>query len=99
MRKTLTRIEKLDQEFPGLADDVRKWFSQGISSEKIAVRLFERYTVSLTEAPVSSFRLRRWVPEQRLLMEKKIAAQAAFELEREREVRAAINRNSLGEMR
>ncbi len=45
--KILTKIEKLDQTFPGLADDVRQWFGQGISAKKITALLFERYQVSL----------------------------------------------------
>jgi len=36
----LTKIEQLDQRFPGLADQVRKWFAQGFSAEKISVLLF-----------------------------------------------------------
>ena len=97
--KRLTKIEKLDQQFPGLADDVRKWFAQGISCEKIAELLFERYQVSLSAAPIGSFRCRRWVPEQDLLQEKRIETLAAQEAAREREIKAALAGAAPGEVK
>ena len=86
----LTKIEIFDQRFPGLADNVRKWFAQGISAQKVAVLLFERYQVSISTPGVGRFRSQRWVPEQELLQEKKIAALAALEVAREQEIRASM---------
>jgi hypothetical protein len=88
--KRLTKIEQLDQRIPGLAENVKRWFSQGVSSEQVAVLIFKHYQVSLTSSPVSSFRTRRWVPEQELLEEKKIAALAALEVAREEAIRASM---------
>jgi hypothetical protein len=96
--KTLTKIEKLDQRFPGLADNVRKWFAQGVSAKKIAVLLFQQYQVSLSPTPVGSFRSRRWVPEQELLRERKIAARAALEVSRELEITASLASEVPGEV-
>jgi len=97
--KRLTKIEQLDQRFPGLADQVRKWFAQGISAEKIAALLFEQYQVSLSATPVSSFRSRRWVPEQERLKDKKIAALAALEVAREQEITASMASPVPGEVK
>jgi hypothetical protein len=88
--KRLTKIEQLDQRIPGLAENVKKWFSQGISSEQIAVLLYNHYRVVLTSSPVSSFRSRRWVPEQELLEDKKLSILAALEVAHEQEVRASM---------
>ena len=97
MRLQLTKIEKLDTQYPGLADDVGKWFSQGISSCKVANLIFEKYRMVVVPRTVGGFRSRRWVPEQKLLREKRIAARAAQEAAREREIRQSLARQALGE--
>ena len=90
MNKKVSRIEQLDLQFPGLADEVRKWLAQGISSKKIAELLPTLYPVSVKRWTVGKFRSRVWVPEQALLREKKIEAQAQFEVERDRAVKLAL---------
>ncbi|MDR3677323.1 MAG: hypothetical protein P4N24_17680 [Acidobacteriota bacterium] len=96
--KHLTKIEQLDGRYPGLADKVRKWFAQGISAKQIVGLLFEQYQISLSPTPVSSFRSRRWVPEQELLRDKRISAMAAMEVAREQEIRASMVARVAGEM-
>jgi hypothetical protein len=88
-RYRLTTIEKLDQRFPGLADQVRTWFAQGIPAREIAELLGAQYGARASEDAVEYFRSRRWVPEQELLREKKIAALAAQEVSREQAIRAS----------
>ena len=90
MRKQLTRIERLDAQIPGLAEQVGTWFAQGLPVRRVAVLLFERYHLSLPPRTVGNFRARRWVPEQERLREKRLEALAAQEVAREREVRAAL---------
>jgi|SRR5271157_5041427 len=97
--KKLTKIEQLDQRFPGLADNVGKWFAQGFSAEKIVALLFDEYHISLSKTPVSSFRSRRWVPEQDLLRDRKIAALVALEVSREQEIRASMASRLPGEVK
>ena len=97
--KRLTKIEKLDQEFPGLAGNVRKWFARGVSCEKIAALLSEQYQISLTPSPVGSFRSRRWVPEQEELREKTIETLAAQEVARCQEITAAMDAKIAGEVK
>lgn len=79
--KMLMKIEKLDHQFPGLADSVRNWFAQGISAQKVSDLLREKYKVSVPRTDIAYFRARRWVPELELLREKRIAAQVAQEME------------------
>ena len=86
----LTKIEILDAQYPGLADDVRKWFAQGIAATRIVQFLAEKYRVSMSATPIARFRSRRWVPEQRLLQEKRAAVRAAEDVAREREVKASL---------
>lgn len=86
----LTKLEKVDQQLPGLADDVRKWFAQGISCTRIAALIAERYPISLSRTPVARFRARRWVPEQERLREKRIELLAAQELAREQAIRDSM---------
>jgi hypothetical protein len=88
--KQLTKIEQLDERFPGLADNVRKWFAQGITAEKIVGLLFEQYQVSVTTSPISSFRSRRWAPERERIAEQRIAALVALEVAREQEIKASM---------
>jgi hypothetical protein len=97
--KKLTKIEELDQRFPGLADKVKMWFAQGIPARKIAELLFEQYKVSVSATPISSFRSRRWVPEQELLREKRLAALAAREVSREQAIKASLASEVPGEVK
>ncbi len=93
MRKDLTKIEILDRRHPGLADNIRDWFSQGISTRKVLALVRERYPLELSRNPIALFRARVWAPEQELLRQKKIEARAAQEVAREQEVKAALARN------
>ena len=90
----LSRIELLDHQFPGLADRVRQWFAEGVSCQKIAALLVEQYGAAARTAhsAVGSFRLKRWVPEQRLLQKKKIEILARQQVAQEREMRATLAR-------
>jgi hypothetical protein len=88
--KQLTKIEQLDERFPGLADDVRKWFGLGVTAEQIVKLLFERYNVSVTTSPISSFRSRRWAVERERIQEKSIEALAALEVARAQEIKASM---------
>lgn len=90
MRSDLTKIEKLDAQYPGLADSIRKWFLQGIPMQEISELLREHYKLAISTFPIAKFRAKRWVPEQRLLREKKIEARAAQEVADERQVKASV---------
>ena len=78
--RRLTRIEKLDQQYPGLADSVRDWFNQGISSEKVKELIREKYGFTVGRWDVGYFRTERWVPERELLRRNKMAALVAEEM-------------------
>ncbi len=97
MRMQLTKIEVLDQQYPGLADQVREWFCKGTSAKKVVALVGERYQVLLPIGTVLNFRSRRWVPEQKLLLEKKIALQAAAQVARDQAVRASLIARMAGE--
>ena len=88
--KQLTKIEQLDARFPGFADDVRNWFALGVTAEQIVGLLFEKYHVSLTTSPISSFRNKRWARERERLEDARIAALVALEVAREEEIRASM---------
>ncbi len=88
--KQLTKIEQLDAQFPGLADNVRNWFAQGVTSEQIVALLFEKYQVSLTTSPISSFRNKRWARERERIEEARISALVALEVAREEEIKASM---------
>jgi len=96
-RSTLTKIEMLDAQFPGLAEQVGQWFAQGVSAIQVAALIFERYQVSVLPGTVSSFRCRRWVPEQKRLREKMIGLRAAQQVAHEREVKTALAAEPSGE--
>ncbi len=91
MFKRLSTVEILDQRFPGLADQLRQWMSEGIPCRQIAELVFERYQVRLSKSALGRFRTRRWAPEQERLREKMVEAHAAQELEREREIHSALD--------
>ena len=54
----LTKIKQLDQHIPGLADQVRKWFDLGMTSQHVAHLLREKYEVSVSRWTVGYFRKR-----------------------------------------
>ena len=83
----LTRIEKLDQRFPGLAAQVREWFAEGVPVLGVVERLRERYGVSVPKSTVGNFRARRWVREQEARLRELVKNRAALELTRELEMR------------
>ena len=95
----LTKIEMLDGQYPGLADEVGKWFAQGVTCKQIAARLTEKYKVKVTTTTVGGYRFRRWVPERDRLREKRLEALAAQEVASEREVKAALAVAARGETR
>jgi len=88
--KQLTKIEQLDAQFPGLADHVRNWFARGVTSEQIVALLFEKYQVSLTTSPISSFRNKRGARERERREEARITALVALEVAREEEIKASM---------
>lgn len=93
----VSKIEKLDLQHPGLADDTRKWFSEGTSCQKIVALLGARYQVTVSKTQVARFRCRSWVPEQKLLRLKKLEILAVQEVAREREVKATLAAAAAGE--
>jgi hypothetical protein len=97
MRRQLTRIEMLDAQYPGLEDDVRRWFTEGLTTAKVAERIREKYGISLPARTVGGFRSTRWAPAQRLLVEKKVEAQAAHEVALERAIKQSLARQAPGE--
>ena len=90
MRLFLTKIERLDSQFPGLEADVMKWLTQGISAAKIAPLILEKYNVSVAKTTLGNFRTRRWVAEQRRLQERRIEVRARLEVAQEMEMRASL---------
>jgi len=85
--KKLTKIEQLDQQFPGLADDVRMWFWQGFPVLRVVDLLRERYHVSVPKSTVGNFRARRWVRERESRLRQLVTRQAATEVTRELEMK------------
>jgi hypothetical protein len=90
MRFELTRIEILDTQHAGLADDVRKWLTQGITVAKIVTLILEKYQLSLSPGALWRFRCKCWMRELELLREKKITLLAEQEIARERAVKASL---------
>jgi hypothetical protein len=83
--KMLTKIEKLDQRFPGLADQVRDWFNQGASVREVSELLFLQYNIYVPRTTVGNFRARRWARDQEILRQTRMTAAAAEALLRELE--------------
>jgi len=77
----LTKIEQLDMQIPGLANQVRMWFDQGVSARAVRELLREQYGVSVSETLISNFRAWRWAPERlaRQARRTDVAATAEFE--------------------
>jgi hypothetical protein len=74
--KKLTKIEQLDQRFPGLADQVKVWFNQGVTAAMISDLLREQRGIPVTESAVGSFRTRRWVPEREFSCQRRLTVRA-----------------------
>ena len=90
MRTVLTQVEKLDVRFPGLAEQVRAWFDQGIPIRSVSELLLECYGVSVPGTTLGNFRIRRWARDRELLRKKKIAGRAAQEIALERAIAASL---------
>jgi hypothetical protein len=86
----LGMVEQLDGIFPGLADQVRMWFLQGVPVRQVPRLLMKQYNVSISATPIARFRTRRWVPEQEIVREKRLTAQAALQVSREETMRASL---------
>jgi hypothetical protein len=86
----LTKIEKLDHDYPGLADQLREWFAQGVAVRQVPRLVFAKYNLRITEAPVASFRSRRWARERELLLDRRIDALLARLSAREDEIALAL---------
>ncbi len=88
--KKLTKIERFDQRIPGLADQVKVWFDQGVTALRVSELLRQQYSIPVTESTAGSFRTRRWVPEQDRLCEQRLATLADAEISREEAFRASL---------
>lgn len=96
MRKVLTRIELLEQEKPGLEDQVCRWFAQGIAATKVAELLLEKYQVRIRPRTVGGYRAARWVPMCHRAQERKEAQLVDREIAREEEIRRSFSSTPLG---
>jgi hypothetical protein len=81
----LTRIEQLDQRFPGLADQVTDWFIQGASVREVSELLFLQYNVFVPRTTVSSYRARRCARMLEFFRQERMTAAATEALMREAE--------------
>ena len=97
MQFVLTAVEKFDLQHPGFADDVRQWLAQGISAAKIEPLLSAKYQIPIPPGIVGRFRTRCWVPEQRLLREKRLAALAEEQVAQELAIKAELAQEARGE--
>ena len=79
----LTKIEQLDQRFPGLPDQVRDWFYQGASVREVSELLFLQYDVYVPRTTVRSFRARRCARELDFFRQERMTAAATEALMRE----------------
>jgi hypothetical protein len=78
----LTRIEQLDKQIPGLANEVRMWFDQGVSARAVRDLLRKQYGVSVSETLISNFRAWRWAPERLACQTRLTELAATTEFER-----------------
>lgn len=62
--RVLTKLEKLDGQFPGMATEARMLLDQGIPMAETARILSAHFPVPVTEGIVRSFRLKRWGPSK-----------------------------------
>jgi hypothetical protein len=79
--KQPTKIEQLDKQIPGLANQVRVWFDQGVSAHAVRDLLRKQYGVSVSETLISNFRAWRWARErlERQARQTDVAATSEFE--------------------
>ena len=85
--KMLTRIERLDQSYPGLADQVRVWFDRGVHVRKVVELLREHHHLCVARSTVGNFRARRWACEREARHNEAARRQAALEVTRELEMK------------
>jgi hypothetical protein len=78
-RLVLTALEKLDARHPNLLFSVKAWLDQGVSADKLALRVQERFGVTVSTKTVEYFRTHRWVPEKELTALKAVTTKAAVE--------------------
>jgi hypothetical protein len=77
--KKLTKIEQLDRTFPGLADQVRVWFNQGVTAAMVSDLLREQFGIPVTESAVGAFRARRWEREREFSRQRRMTVRALEE--------------------
>lgn len=78
----MQRIMQLDQQFPGLANQVRTWFDQGVIAKDVARRLWERYQIRVTRNVVGYFRTQYWARQREREQTQRIEAAAKVEFDR-----------------
>jgi hypothetical protein len=96
VRKGRTRIDKLDQRFPGLGDQVRKWFNLGIPCIRVVQLLEELYGVSVPRWTVGYFRTKFWARERERDEARQIHAEATQAFNRLQALKAAAGANFQG---
>jgi ribulose bisphosphate carboxylase small subunit len=94
--RQLTKIEQLDQPFPGLANQVRAWFDLGMTAQRVAQLLREQYQVSVPRTTVGNFRTRRWARERELQQARRAEAVVTAEFARMQKMKAASGSNFRG---
>ncbi len=92
----LTKIEMLDHQYPGLADQLRQWFLQGIAVRQIPRLVLEKYELHISETPVARFRRRRWVREQEMAMQQRIQVLVEEQIARDEAARAGVRNSRRG---
>ena len=92
----MTKIEQLDQSFPGLADQVRIWFDLGRTAQQVAQLLQEQYQVSVPRTTVGNFRTQRWARERALRQKRESRAAATAAFNQLQEMKAASGPNFQG---
>ncbi len=88
--QTLTRIEKLDQKLPGLADQVSAWFNEGLSTQRVVDLLTKWFGLRVPRSTVGSFRARRWMRDRQMARDQLALAQVAEAALQELEMRAYL---------
>ncbi len=94
--RRLTKIEMLDHQYPGLADQMRQWFLHGIPVRTIPRLVFEKYKLSISATPVARFRRRRWVREHEMAMQQRIQVLVEEQIACEEAKRARIRNSRRG---
>ena len=76
----LTKVEKLDGHFPGLATEARILFDRGVSAAKTAEILRNHFPAEeLSASNLSHFRKSRWIPQKEKAAEKLVTLEAIFD--------------------